>query len=214
MQRGKFITFEGSEGCGKSTQIERFVSALGEQGVKVIQTREPGGTVIGEKIRHLLQFDPEAAGLSDESELLLFAASRAQLVRSVIEPALEAGEWVVADRFLDSTAVYQGVGRGLDLDAVKAVNSFAVGETMPDLTFLLDLDVKVGHARAVAASGGKQDRMESQPLEFFEKVRAGYLALAEGEPDRIAVIDASKSIDEVTEEIAGVFESRLGKVES
>ena len=212
MQRGKFITFEGSEGCGKSTQIARFVSALQDQGLEVIQTREPGGTVVGEKIRDLLQFDPETADLCDESELLLFAASRAQLVRNVIEPALVAGKWVVADRFLDSTAVYQGVGRGLDLTAVKAINGFAVGETIPDLTILLDLDVAVGHSRALAASQGKQDRMESQPLAFFELVRKGYLDLAQTEPDRIAVIDASKSIDEVTATIADEFERRIGKV--
>ena len=212
MQRGKFITFEGSEGCGKSTQIARFVSALQDQGLEVIQTREPGGTVVGEKIRDLLQFDPETADLCDESELLLFAASRAQLVRNVIEPALVAGKWVVADRFLDSTAVYQGVGRGLDLTAVKAINGCAVGETIPDLTILLDLDVAVGHSRALAASQGKQDRMESQPLAFFELVRKGYLDLAQAEPDRIAVIDASKSIDEVTATIADEFERRIGKV--
>lgn len=212
MQRGKFITFEGSEGCGKSTQIKRFVSTLESRGIEVIQTREPGGTVVGEKIRHLLQFDPEAADLTDESELLLFAASRAQLVRRVIEPSLVAGNWVVADRFLDSTAVYQGVARELDLEAVKAINGFAVGSTMPDLTILLDLDVTIGHARAVAASEGKQDRMEDQPIRFFELVRKGYLDLAIAEPERIAVIDASKSIEEVTAEIDAIFHSRLGEI--
>lgn len=210
MQRGKFITFEGSEGCGKSTQIKRFVSSLESRGCEVIQTREPGGTIVGEKIRHLLQFDPEAEDLTDESELLLFAASRAQLVRRVIEPALAAGTWVVADRFLDSTAVYQGVGRGLDLTAVKAINGFAVGETMPDLTVLLDLDVAIGHSRAVASSDGKKDRIEDQPLDFFELVRQGYLALAAEAPERIAVIDASATIDEVTVAIDACFESRLG----
>lgn len=210
MQRGKFITFEGSEGCGKSTQIKRFVSSLESSGHEVIQTREPGGTVVGEKIRELLQYDPDAKDLTDESELLLFAASRAQLVRRVIEPALAAGKWVVADRFLDSTAVYQGVGRGLDLAAVKAINRFAVGATMPDLTLLLDLDVKVGHARAVASSDGKKDRIEDQPLDFFELVRQGYLALAADDTDRIAVIDASATIDEVTSAIESVFASKLG----
>lgn len=214
MQRGKFITFEGSEGCGKSTQIKRFVSSLERCGVEVILTREPGGTVVGEKIRHLLQFDPEAADLTDESELLLFAASRAQLVRRVIEPALVAGSWVVADRFFDSTVVYQGVGRGLDPAPVHAINRFAVGETVPDLTILLDLDVMIGHARAVAASGGRQDRMEDQPLDFFELVRKGYLDLAASEPERIAVIDASQSIDEVTLAIEACFESRIGGLKS
>lgn len=212
MQRGKFITFEGSEGCGKSTQIQRFVASLESRGLEVIQTREPGGTVVGEKIRQILQFDPETADLTDETELLLFAASRAQLVRYVIEPALKSGKWVVADRFLDSTAVYQGVGRGLDLSSVQSINRFAVGETMPDLTILLDLDVTIGHARAVAASNGKQDRMEDQPIQFFEAVRQGYLDLAKEEPERIAVIDASKEIDEVTAKIDACFAERLGGV--
>ena len=209
MQRGKFITFEGSEGCGKSTQIRRFVALLESGGVEVLQTREPGGTAVGEKIRHLLQHDEEAGDLTDESELLLFAASRAQLVRKVILPALEQGKWVVADRFYDSTTVYQGVGRGLDVEAVQQINAFAAGSAIPDLTLLLDLDAEIGHSRAVAASGGKADRMESQPLAFFESIRQGYLDLASADPDRIAVIDASPGIDEVGERIRAEFENRL-----
>lgn len=209
MQRGKFITFEGSEGCGKSTQIHRLVERLQDRGVEVVLTREPGGTVVGEKIRHLLQYDPESANLTDESELLLFAASRAQLVREVILPALEAGKWVVADRFFDSTTIYQGVGRGLDLAAVRSINQFAVGAAIPDLTLLLDLDAATGHARAVKASGAKEDRMESQPLAFFEAVRHGYLELAAAEPERIAVIDASAGIDEVTDAVARLVENRF-----
>lgn len=210
MQRGKFITFEGSEGCGKSTQIQRFVAMLETRGFNVLQTREPGGTPAGEKIRDLLQYDEEGTDLTGESELLLFAASRAQLVRRVIEPALESGTWVVADRFLDSTTIYQGVGRGLDVGAVKEINSFAVGETMPDLTILLDLDVETGHTRAVAASGSVEDRMESNPMEFFERVRKGYLSLAAEDPERFAVIDASLTIDEVTAEVESVFNERVG----
>lgn len=211
MQRGKFITFEGSEGCGKSTQIARFLTLLESRGISYVQTREPGGTAVGEKIRHLLQFDPETADLCDESELLLFAASRAQLVRRVIEPTLARGRWVIADRFLDSTTVYQGVGRGLDVAAVKQINGFAVGRTKPDLTFLLDLDVAVGHARAVKASEGNEDRMESQPLAFFETVRTGYLDLAAEEPERFAVIDASHSVDQVTRSIQEIFDRKLGE---
>ncbi|MDF1849328.1 MAG: dTMP kinase [Verrucomicrobiales bacterium] len=210
MQRGKFITFEGSEGCGKSTQITRFLNLLESRQIPFIQTREPGGTVVGEKIRQLLQYDPETRDLCDESELLLFAASRAQLVRNVIEPTLLEGTWVIADRFLDSTTVYQGVGRGLDVETVKRINDFAVGETRPDLTFLLDLDVEVGHARAIAASGGREDRMEAQPMAFFQAVRSGYLSLAGEEPDRFAVIDASAEKDEVTASIQSVFQERLG----
>lgn len=214
MQRGKFITFEGSEGCGKSTQIHRLVERLQDRGIEVVLTREPGGTVVGEKIRHLLQYDPEAANLTDESELLLFAASRAQLVREVILPALEAGKWVVADRFFDSTTIYQGVGRGLDLAAVRSINHFAVGAAIPDLTLLLDLDAATGHARAVKASGAKEDRMESQPLAFFEAVRHGYLELAAAEPERIAVIDASAGIDEVTAAVARLVGNRFPPSES
>lgn len=201
MQRGKFITFEGSEGCGKSTQIGRFVQLLQSRGLNVLQTREPGGTAVGEKIRNLLQHDEDAEGLSEESELLLFAASRAQLVREVIVPALDEGTWVVADRFLDSTTVYQGFARGLDIGAVQRINAFAVGATMPDMTILLDLDAATGHARAVTASGGEGDRMEAQPLEFFEKVRNGYLALAEAEHERFRLIDASGSIEDVAGQI-------------
>ena len=209
MQRGKFITFEGSEGSGKSTQIRGLVERLQARGLEVVLTREPGVTVIGEKIRHLLQYDPESANLTDESELLLFAASRAQLVRELILPALEAGKWVVADRFFDSTTIYQGVGRGLDLEAVRSINHFAVGAAIPDLTLLLDLDAATGHARAVQASGAKADRMEAQPLAFFEAVRQGYLELAGAEPDRIAVIDASAGIAEVSTAIAGLVASRF-----
>lgn len=209
MQRGKFISFEGSEGCGKSTQIRRFVDWLRGTGREVLVTREPGGTAVGEKIRHLLQHDPDAAALTAESELLLFAASRAQLVREVILPALERGVWVVADRFLDSTSVYQGVGRGLEREAVQRINAFAVGAALPELTFLLDLDAATGHSRAVAASGDQHDRMESEPLAFFESVRRGYLELAAAEPGRIAVIDAGASIDEVFESLVRTFEARF-----
>ncbi len=209
LQRGKFISFEGSEGCGKSTQIRRFVDWLRAGGREVLVTREPGGTVVGEKIRHLLQHDPEAEALTPEGELLLFAASRAQLVREIVLPALAAGIWVVADRFLDSTTVYQGVGRGLDPVAVRQINEFAVGAAVPDLTFLLDLDASTGHARALAASGGQHDRMESQPLAFFETVRRGYLDLARAEPERIAVVDASAGVEEVFASILRVFESRF-----
>lgn len=208
MQRGKFITFEGSEGCGKSTQIARLVDLLESRGLGVVRTREPGGTAVGEKIRHLLQHDPEAAAMCDETELLLFAASRAQLVREVIEPALAQGNWVVADRFCDSTTVYQGIGRGLSRSAVEQVNEFAMGPLRPDLTILLDLDAAIGHARAVGPGGAKGDRIEAMPIEFFERVRSGYLSLAEAEPERIMVIDASRDIAAVAEMIQLAVEQR------
>lgn len=208
MQRGKFITFEGSEGCGKSTQIARLVDLLESGGLRVVRTREPGGTVVGEKIRHLLQHDPEVEMMCDESELLLFAASRAQLVREVIEPALARGAWVVADRFCDSTTVYQGIGRGLNLSAVEQVNEFAMGSLRPDLTILLDLDAAIGHARAVGPGGETGDRIEAMPMEFFERIRSGYLALAKAEPERIMVIDASRDIASVAETISLAVEQR------
>lgn len=212
MQRGKFITFEGSEGCGKSTQIARLVDLLESRGIRVVRTREPGGTVVGEKIRHLLQHDPEADTMCDESELLLFAASRAQLVREVIEPALAEGDWVVADRFCDSTTVYQGIGRGLSRKAVEQVNGFAMGSLRPDLTILLDLDAAIGHARAVGPGGATGDRIEAMPMEFFERIRSGYLALAAAEPGRIMVIDASRDIASVAETIQLAVEQRWSPI--
>lgn len=210
MQKGRFISFEGSEGCGKSTQIRLLADALGRDGRRVLLTREPGGTVVGEHIRKLLQHTPEAAAMTPEAELLLFAASRAQLVREVLAPALAQGRWVVADRFLDSTTVYQGLARGLDRGAVEAVNRFAVGTTLPDLTLLLDMDAAEGLARANAASreAGQTDRMEGQGLDFFEKVRQGYLELAASEGSRIEVVDASGSIEEVQAAIQTVLERR------
>lgn len=209
MARGIFISFEGSEGCGKSTQMARLEAALGERGRPVRRTREPGGTFLGERLRELLQHTPELGNLSDEAELLLFGASRAQLVREVIAPALGRGEWVIADRFLDSTTVYQGIGRGLGLEAVAAVNALAVGLSVPDVTFLLDLDAAVGHARAQAATAGQPDRIEDQPLEFFERVRAGYLDVAATAPGRIVVIDAARSMDDVAAAIWSEIERRF-----
>jgi len=210
MRKGRFISFEGSEGCGKSTQIRLLMDALSQSGQQVLLTREPGGTAVGERIRELLQYTPEAAAMTSEAELLLFASSRAQLVREIISPALDEGQWVIADRFLDSTTVYQGLGRGLEEEAVKAINLFAVGDVIPDLTLLLDMDAASGHERAKAASQseGKSDRMEDQPLDFFERVRQGYLDLAKNESDRMVLIDASGSIEEVHAEIKSVLKNR------
>ena len=210
MQKGRFISFEGSEGCGKSTQINLLVDALKQCGREVLLTREPGGTVVGERIRDLLQYTPEAAGMSFEAELLLFAASRAQLVREIIAPALEQGQWVIADRFLDSTTVYQGLGRGLDLETVQTINHFAIGEIKPELTILLDMDAATGHDRAKAASQaeGKADRMEDQSVDFFERVRQGYLDLAAVETGRMVVIDASGTIEDVHADIQNALKNR------
>ena len=206
---GFFLSFEGSEGCGKSTQIRLLQDRLEADGREVLLTREPGGTFIGEKIRDLLQYTPEAADMCDESELLLFTASRAQLVRAELVPALAAGRVVIADRFFDSTTVYQGMARGLDRSAVDAINGFAVGDCRPQLTLLLDLDAEEGRRRA-AGREGQDDRMEQQSAEFYQKVRDGYLELAAAEPERICVIDASGSIEAIAASIWDIVCGRMG----
>ena len=197
MPRGIFITFEGSEGCGKTTQVQRLARRLKTAGHRVVETREPGGTAIGEEIRHLLQFSKAGHAMCAEAELLLFTASRAQLVREVIAPALAAGTTVIADRFLDSTTVYQGVARRLNPGVVRFVNAFAVGEYKPDLTFVLDLDLDTARRRLLQRPTDKPDRMEQQPAQFYRDVRDGYLRLAKREPERIRVIDAGAAVEEI-----------------
>ena len=191
MRRGLFVTFEGSEGCGKSTQIRRLAGWLRETGHPCLTTREPGGTVAGDQIRHLLQHAPEGHGLVPEAELFLFAASRAQHVREIIRPGLERGEVVISDRFHDSTAVYQGVARQLDPAMTRTVNGFAIGETLPDITFLLDMDAREAFSR-LQKRDRTADRMESEPLAFYEAVRQGYLRAAAEEPGRFAILDATQ----------------------
>ena len=206
-----FLTFEGGEGCGKSTQIQRLAERLRALGREVVVTREPGGTEIGEQLRHLLQFSAAGHRLVSESELLLFAASRAQLVRELIRPALDRGAIVLADRFLDSTTVYQGVARRIDPAEVAAINHFAVGPTLPDLTFLLDLPPALARARLAARPQppGAPDRMEQQPAEFYEAVRRGYLDLAARETTRIRLLDATASIEQLATDIWQAVATRL-----
>lgn len=203
MSRGAFITFEGSEGCGKSTQVTRLASRLEQAGRRVIVTREPGGTAIGEKIRDLLQFAPESFAMTPETELLLFEASRSQLVRETIRPALERGSVVISDRFFDSTTVYQGVARKLEPDIVARLNDFAVGSDLPDLTIILDVDLATARARMLrrVRPAVTADRMEQEPIEFYERVCEGYRDLARREPARIRLLDGSRSPDEVESEI-------------
>ncbi len=200
MRRGLFVTFEGSEGCGKSTQIRRLAAWLRERGKECLTTREPGGTAAGDEIRHLLQHSPQGHGLVPESELLLFAASRAQLVREVILPALEADRAVLSDRFHDSTTVYQGVARRLPPDRVASINNFAIDGCLPDITFLLDMNAHEAFAR-LGHRGGPADRMESEPLAFYEAVREGYLRAAAAEPDRFCILDATRTEDDLAEAI-------------
>ena len=210
MALGRFISFEGSEGCGKSTQIKRLCERLQGTGHEVLLTREPGGTELGECIRDLLQYAPEGEDMTSEAELLLFAASRAQLVRRVIEPKINSGAYVLADRFHDSTTIYQGIARGLGEEIVSVMNDFAVGHCLPDCTFLLDISVVEGRERIRSRSGGEEDRMEREPDSFFEKVRLGYLELANNNPERFVLLDASKSADELELEIWDNLNKKYG----
>lgn len=197
MNRGFFITFEGGDGSGKSTQISILKESLIRKGYDVILTREPGGTDISEKIRELI-LDPENGEMEDITEAYLYAAARAQLVRQLIKPALEEGKVVICDRFVDSSIAYQGFGRGLD-DAVGVINTYAVDDCMPDLTILLKLDPERGSSRI---AGREHDRIEQASDEFHRKVYEGYLKLEEIYPERILGVDASGTIQEIAEEIS------------
>jgi dTMP kinase len=208
MPRLPFITFEGSEGSGKSTQAERFAARLQRSGVPCVLTREPGGTPIGESIRELLQFAPHNSSMTPETELLLFEASRSQLVREVIKPALERGICVIADRFFDSTTVYQGAARRLDRETIERFNSFAVGDCVPDVTFVLDIDAATAESR-MQKKPRKADRMEQQPAEFYERVREGYRQLVLHDPGRVVLIHGAQEADAIENEIWKTFCSRF-----
>lgn len=202
LSSGFFITFEGTEGAGKSTQITRLAERLEEKGLEVVVLREPGGTVIGERIRSLLKDPVEGKGMTAVSELLLMNAARAQLVEEIIRPALRKGQIVLCDRFYDSTVVYQGHGRGVPLNRVMPVIEMAVGECQPDLTLLLRTSVGTSERRrsvrdTASGAGGRKDRFESEDNGFFQKIEQGFDACAKDNPDRIKVIDAEGSIDEV-----------------
>jgi len=200
-----FISLEGGEAVGKSTQIERLATRLTKLGHKTIVTREPGGTPLGESIRRLLKHAPEGSGMTPQAELLLFLASRAELVRKVIIPALDEGAWVLSDRFLDSTAVYQGTARRLPLEVVERVNAFAVGSCLPGLTLVLDLEPEVARRRQMdrvrPAGEGMLDRMEAEPIDFFERVRQGYLGVAKAHPNRVKIVSAAGTIDETADAV-------------
>lgn len=196
--KGIFITFEGTEGGGKSTQIGLLADRLRKRHHVVRLLREPGGTPIGEEIRHTLKYSQDNQAMTWEAELLLMNASRAQLVREVIRPALAAGEIVLSDRFYDSTVAYQGYGRELDLESVRRVIHFAVGETRPDLTLLLDVPVRVSEQRrqdrqALLFAPEKRDRIEEADRAFFQRVEQGYQAIAAAEPGRIRRIDGTQT---------------------
>jgi dTMP kinase len=207
MRQLPFITFEGSEGSGKSTQVQRLAARLERSGVQYLVTREPGGTPIGESIRELLQFASHNSGMTPETELLLFEASRSQLVREIIKPALERGLCVIADRFFDSTIAYQGAARQLVRETVERLNAFAVGDCIPDVTFILDIDAT--SARSRMQESRRQDRMEQEPEEFYERVREAYRELAAHEPKRIVLINGTQGAGDIENEIWQTLCSRF-----
>lgn len=206
---GYFISFEGSEGAGKTTQISRLAQNLEKEGYPVLVTREPGGTAIGEEVRHILKHANSGKGMFPETELLLFAAARAQLVREVLAPAMSEGTVVLCDRFLDSTTVYQGVARRISSDPVSQINTFAVGDVVPDLTFIIDIPAEVGLQRIRHRVSEFPDRMEQENIGFYQRVREGYLILAKAVPERFHIVDGTKSADEVAAEIWDVVSDRM-----
>lgn len=203
MQSGRFITVEGGEGVGKTTNLDFIEASLRAQGHNVVRTREPGGTPLAESVRELL-LAPRDEQVSDLTELLLVFAARAQHLEQVIKPALAAGQWVLCDRFTDATYAYQGAGRGMDMTAIATLEQLVQQTLRPDLTLLLDVPVEIGMARASARSA--PDRFESEQLQFFEAVRKLYLQRAEAEPDRFAVIDASPGLPVVQQQIQDVLQ--------
>lgn len=206
---GKLISFEGSEGSGKSTQIARLAARLQSQSRDVVTVREPGGTEIGEQIRTIIVHNSKGEEMCAETELLLFAAARAQLVREVIAPALIKKTIVLSDRFLDSSTVYQGVARNLSMDPVNQINLFAVGSVMPDITVVLDVPPEVSLARIRRRASDLPDRMERENIDFYTKVREGYLVLARGLPERFIVIDGTQSEDVIEKKIWVSIKDRL-----
>ena len=198
---GKLISFEGPEGSGKSTQIALLAKHLQLLGREVLTTREPGGTEIGEQIRNIIVHNSRGDEMCAETELFLFAAARAQLVRQVIAPALVAGTIMLSDRFLDSSTVYQGIARNLASDPVQQINTFAVGNVMPDLTVIIDVPTEVSLQRIRLRASDLPDRMERENAEFFAKVRTGYLLLAQSMPARFHVVDGTRSEEDVAHDV-------------
>ena len=205
---GLLVTFEGGEGSGKSTQLERLAARLRAQGLEPVMTREPGGTPFAERVRGLLLDSPDPPG--PLAEALLMVAARADLVRRVLEPALRSGRVVLCDRYADSTLAYQGAGRGLDPTLLSAMNRAATGGLKPDLTLLFDLDPAIGMARRERATG-PTNRLDREPLEFHQRVRGFYLELAAREVDRFVVLDAAEPPDRVAARAWSALEERLSR---
>ncbi|MES9971706.1 MAG: dTMP kinase [Candidatus Thiodiazotropha sp.] len=204
--KGRFITVEGGEGAGKSSNLAYIQSLLEAAGKQVLFTREPGGTPLGEAIRELL-LGHKHTGMADDTELLLMFAARAEHLQQKIMPALEQGTWVLCDRFTDASFAYQGAGRGLSYEKIANLQQFVQGSLRPDLTLLLDLPVETGLQRAGQRS--EPDRFESEKRDFFEKVRSGYLQIAAQEPDRVKVIDASPALQQVQLQIDKIIQHYL-----
>jgi dTMP kinase len=208
-KRGLFLTLEGAEGVGKSTNIEYITQYLERRGIEYVLTREPGGTALAEKIRDLLLAVHEEP-MSELTELLLVFAARAQHLDKVIQPALSKGKWVVCDRFTDATFAYQGAGRGLSVETIGQLQLLVQGELRPDLTLILDLDPEIGLARA--SNRGELDRFELEQQSFFRHVRQGYLDIAQAEPERCKVIDASKPLTDVKLDLLAALEQGLSRI--
>jgi len=210
--KGTFITFEGIEGSGKSTQIALLANHLTSKGIRIVLTREPGGTPIGDQVRKIL-LDPAHENLDPVAELLLYAASRAQHIKEIIAPALSAGVTVLCDRFSDATVAYQGYGRGLDIENIRLLDTMVTAGTRPDLTILFDIEAAAGVARARGRNSRQgldgEARFENEEIAFHHRVRRGYHALAEAEQGRIRIIDASASPAAVHEQVARIVESVL-----
>ncbi|MCU7845790.1 MAG: dTMP kinase [Candidatus Thiodiazotropha sp. (ex Monitilora ramsayi)] len=205
-QRGRFITVEGGEGAGKSSNLAFIQSMLEAAGKPVLFTREPGGTPLGESIRELL-LGHQHTGMAEETELLLMFAARAEHLQSKIVPALEAGTWVLCDRFTDASYAYQGAGRGIARERIAKLEDYVQGDLRPDLTLLLDLPVETGLERAGNRSA--PDRFEKEAVGFFERVRRGYLQIAADEPERVRIIDASPALEQVQQQISTVLQDYL-----
>jgi len=219
MKKGLFITFEGLEGCGKTTQAKMLFDFLIKQKIPSIYTKEPGGTKIGDKIRKIL-LDQKNDGMDYKSEMLLFLASRAENVRLIILPALEEGKVVISDRFYDSTTAYQGYGRGIDLKIIKHLNNLVVGKAIPDLTFILDIDPYEGLRRSASFGNSHEMRFEEEFLNkkiiegklFLERVRHGYYQLSREETGRIKIIDANRSKEDIYNEIVEIVKRKIKKM--
>lgn len=209
--KGVFITFEGCEGCGKTTQIGLLSERLQKANKEILVTREPGGTTVGEMVRNILIGSGDISRMCPETELLLFAACRAQLVREVLIPELNKGKFILCDRFLDSTTVYQGIARQLAQGPVKAINDFAVGDLMPDLTIVLDIPSEESRLRVQRRVNSVPDRIEKESIDFYAAVREGYLYLAKELPERLVLIDGSKGVKEVSQAVWEAVETRFFK---